>query len=329
MANYQLTNKAVEDLTSIWLYTREVWSEQQADNYYNDLVTACENICQTTCNTDREYSEFAILFGVIGVIVQFVRWFLLAASIILVIVLTIGTFKEHGYGFVDIYTDYKALIYEVGHREEITKNTRPFLIRKTILPGKEETSQNQRIVAAVDYNNPIVKRFANNCTINTRFDSYIEQEYDSEFKTIIQALAICEEINSHWNYVHDPESEEYFAKASETIGNVKDGKYSGDCDDHAIMMCACIKAIGGKTRLVRSQCTSNGKTTGHLYPILYLGDKLKASKVDYILKDLYRNDVHFLWEEKDGEKVYWLNFDYSENHAGGDFLGEITEFIDL
>jgi len=57
MTKFQLTNKAVEDLTSIWLYTREVWSEQQADNYYNDLVTSCENICQTTCNTDREYSE--------------------------------------------------------------------------------------------------------------------------------------------------------------------------------------------------------------------------------------------------------------------------------
>lgn len=28
MANYQLTNKAVEDLTSIWLYAREVWTDQ-------------------------------------------------------------------------------------------------------------------------------------------------------------------------------------------------------------------------------------------------------------------------------------------------------------
>jgi toxin ParE1/3/4 len=34
MANYKLTNKAVEDLTSIWEYTVKEWSEKQADKYY-------------------------------------------------------------------------------------------------------------------------------------------------------------------------------------------------------------------------------------------------------------------------------------------------------
>jgi toxin ParE1/3/4 len=31
MAKYELTNKAVEDLTKIWEYTIDKWSEQQAD----------------------------------------------------------------------------------------------------------------------------------------------------------------------------------------------------------------------------------------------------------------------------------------------------------
>ncbi len=35
MANYILTNKAVDDLSSIWNYTFDFWSEQQADIYYN------------------------------------------------------------------------------------------------------------------------------------------------------------------------------------------------------------------------------------------------------------------------------------------------------
>lgn len=30
MAKYELTNKAIEDLTVIWEYTIEKWSEQQA-----------------------------------------------------------------------------------------------------------------------------------------------------------------------------------------------------------------------------------------------------------------------------------------------------------
>lgn len=34
MNSYVLTNKAVEDLSSIWNYTAEEWSEVQADRYY-------------------------------------------------------------------------------------------------------------------------------------------------------------------------------------------------------------------------------------------------------------------------------------------------------
>lgn len=33
MPKYILTNKAVEDLSTIWNYTFEVWSETQADKY--------------------------------------------------------------------------------------------------------------------------------------------------------------------------------------------------------------------------------------------------------------------------------------------------------
>lgn len=44
MANYELTKKAVEDLTGIWEYTIEKWSELQADRYYNLLLDACQDI---------------------------------------------------------------------------------------------------------------------------------------------------------------------------------------------------------------------------------------------------------------------------------------------
>ena len=46
MAEYQLTNKAVEDLSKIWDYTFEVWSEQQADKYYDGLISNCEQIAE-------------------------------------------------------------------------------------------------------------------------------------------------------------------------------------------------------------------------------------------------------------------------------------------
>jgi len=44
MAKYFLSNKAVEDLSSIWIYTVETWSEQQADLYYSQIISTCNLI---------------------------------------------------------------------------------------------------------------------------------------------------------------------------------------------------------------------------------------------------------------------------------------------
>jgi toxin ParE1/3/4 len=44
MAEFRLTNKAVEDLSTIWDYTFEVWSERQADKYYESLLSNCQEI---------------------------------------------------------------------------------------------------------------------------------------------------------------------------------------------------------------------------------------------------------------------------------------------
>jgi toxin ParE1/3/4 len=44
MAQFKLTKKAVEDLSKIWDYTFEVWSERQADKYYESLVSNCQEI---------------------------------------------------------------------------------------------------------------------------------------------------------------------------------------------------------------------------------------------------------------------------------------------
>lgn len=46
MAKYNLTNKAVEDLTNIWIYTSNKWSEKQADKYYNLLIENFQSIAE-------------------------------------------------------------------------------------------------------------------------------------------------------------------------------------------------------------------------------------------------------------------------------------------
>lgn len=44
MGKVRFSNMAVEDLTAIWNYTEEKWSEQQADSYYEQLIAASRRI---------------------------------------------------------------------------------------------------------------------------------------------------------------------------------------------------------------------------------------------------------------------------------------------
>ena len=47
MVKYKLTNKAVDDLTRIWNYTFDKWSENQADKYYLMLLENCNEVACT------------------------------------------------------------------------------------------------------------------------------------------------------------------------------------------------------------------------------------------------------------------------------------------
>ena len=64
MAKFHLSNEAVEDLDSIWLYTLETWSEDQADIYYHELVKSCQKIANRPTYLDKEYHE--IMPGLYG-----------------------------------------------------------------------------------------------------------------------------------------------------------------------------------------------------------------------------------------------------------------------
>ena len=51
MKQYHLTNKAIEDLNEIWLYSVETWSEKQSDHitpWHLGGKTIAEN-CQMLC----------------------------------------------------------------------------------------------------------------------------------------------------------------------------------------------------------------------------------------------------------------------------------------
>ena len=56
MPKFHLTNKAVEDLSKIWEYTFEVWSQDQADRYYYDLLSDCQTLAENQF-AGRNYIE--------------------------------------------------------------------------------------------------------------------------------------------------------------------------------------------------------------------------------------------------------------------------------
>lgn len=46
MAEYIISEKALEDINNIWIYTAENWSVEQADRYYNAIIDEIEFIVQ-------------------------------------------------------------------------------------------------------------------------------------------------------------------------------------------------------------------------------------------------------------------------------------------
>lgn len=44
MAEYIISEKALEDLNNIWIYTAENWSVDQANRYYNSIVDEIEYV---------------------------------------------------------------------------------------------------------------------------------------------------------------------------------------------------------------------------------------------------------------------------------------------
>jgi toxin ParE1/3/4 len=56
MAKFRLTKKTVDDLTQIWNYTYNEWSENQADTYYYMLLDNCKELAYHP-DSGKKYSE--------------------------------------------------------------------------------------------------------------------------------------------------------------------------------------------------------------------------------------------------------------------------------
>lgn len=238
----------------------------------------------------------------LGIIISLLDYIRVTTSILVVVCigyLTYGSIAGYPhYGWRRAVLDYKTIIYSC------TNDAQPI----DVIINTLTINERQKIYVAANYRDSLVRNFALKCTREyTEFNELINQY--PEYRTEIQSFAICKYIHQHWNYVSDPDEEEYFAKASESVQHL-----SGDCEDHAILMTSCIKAIGGTPRIVLA--------AGHAYP------EMKVNKDDFIQIQYLIKEELFADEIKDSDQLYyhtengdiWLNLDYTNDFPGGEFM---------
>jgi hypothetical protein len=186
------------------------------------------------------------------------------------------------------------------------------LEQKTLKPFPNKS----RVFESVDFLNPKVRNFAL-FAINKHFTKTPNYVVNRKF---IQYFAVFKEINARWNYVNDPKGQEYFASGSESLLY-----FSGDCDDHAILMCSAIKSIGGSMRLIHT-----GK---HMYPELLIGTEKDLEIATYLISsELFtkQSKGKTMYFHRDERGKIWLNLDYTARYPGGPFLGEeVLSILDL
>jgi Ca2+/Na+ antiporter len=241
---------------------------------------------------------FIMILVIIQLILRAMRRVTLISVILYLIVLLYGTLSGK-YGFERVYEDYRSMIY--------TMNEDPYpqdIIVSKLLPFPNKT----KILDAIEYQNPKIRNFA----IMATSKHFKDVKGYHDYFTLIQSFAVFKEINTRWYYVSDPKGHDYIANATESLQYL-----SGDCDDHSIFMAACIKSIGGTTRLIH--------TKGHIYPEIYIGTKKDLEKINYAIKKIL-----FPFESKNKPINYhidergniWLNLDYTAKYPGGPFMNE-------
>lgn len=248
-------------------------------------------------NLDRVLIMISILI-ILQLLLRLLRTLLIICIISYILVLFYGTIFGK-YGFESVYEDYDSMVY--------TMSDNPYpqdIIVSKLLPFPNKN----KILNAIEYKNGKVRNFA----IMATTKNFKNVRGYSDYRTIIQCFAVFKEINKRWNYVSDPKNGDYIATASESLNYL-----SGDCDDHSILMAACVRAIGGTPRLIH--------TKGHIYPEILIGNKNDLETINFLIKNIlfpkesYKKKLHYHIDERN---QIWLNLDYTATYPGGPFMFE-------
>lgn len=169
----------------------------------------------------------------------------------------------------------------------------------------------RRVMEAMDASHPVTRNLAVQVAAAAQGPYHVEQ-----------VAAIWLKVRAGFHYVNDPRGSEYFARASETIGN----GFAGDCDDFAATLAGMVIAIGGRARVV----VMDGARGGHAYA------EACVDAVPSVVAKRLRSYVRRRWDRRLGSvpaltHVYfrsdegcpvWLNLDWNANVPAGPYEDE-------
>jgi len=245
--------------------------------------------------------SFLLVMGVVKIF----RPLIIPAFLLLSTVLLWNLFTN-SYTFPDVIRDYKNMVVTYwNHRDQ--KEQELFMIN-SIFQSRLEQLGNQ-MKEKVDDKDSIVR----NWSLHHSLDNF--NDYYNKYGQTVRYLSLWKYINANFKYVNDPQRDEYFATARETILN----GLGGDCDDHSILMAAAMKSIGANCRIVL--------TRTHAYPELQCPDKeslnLTKEAIIHLFGDKQINELSY--HIRNGQ--YWVNLDYTANYPGGPYLSDTAYAI--
>lgn len=252
---------------------------------------------------------FFLLYFLIYRLKQYYRYVFLSLLGAIALAHFTGVYKVQRFS-----SDYQSLLVNL---EKVSESSQ--------FVNKEEPFTREELLRdAIDYNNPELIDFARNIATK-HFLDYKALSKDSRW---LQYFSVFKEIESKWIYMYDPLDEEFFSKASATAKQLQfNDKLKGDCDDYSIIIAACIRAIGGEVRLIRTNVVlDDGRKVGHLYPEVKIGDKKDLENIAYLLRNLLfpkqikNRPLHYFIDNKG---MVWLNFDYNDHFPGGRYQSNI------
>ncbi len=131
---------------------------------------------------------------------------------------------------------------------------------------------------------------------------------------IEQILSMKKHIQNNWHYVNDPlRTSDTWRSAEATLSLKYKGKYSGDCDDFAILLASIARQIGLKSRMVGGFDGSSG----HAFAEVLLIDS--SLSIHELLQLDYREDSSGIW----------ISLDWFEGAEHNRFTRDIKIFEDI